>query len=86
MTDRSHATADREPEPADPCTPTEETALRPHRWFEVSLLALLVVSVLVRFGGLATDPPYSIVSTSGTFLTDEGWYSKSAQLHARFGD
>jgi hypothetical protein len=38
-----------------------------------------------RFLQIEIDPPHGIVSWSGEFLTDEGWYSKNAQLLARFG-
>ncbi len=58
---------------------------RPHRWFTVSLAVLLALTIVARFFAIEADAPYAIISHSGTFLTDEGWYTKSAQLHTRFG-
>lgn len=53
------------------------------------LLALLasaaIALIIARYLGIAIDPPYGIVSRSGTFLTDEGWWTKNAQLWAKFG-
>ena len=59
---------------------------RPHKWFTIALFALIVLSVALRFWNLEADPPYGIISDSGAFLTDEGWYSKSAQLHVKTGE
>lgn len=76
-------------EPTEPARDSGEfldPGLRAHRWFTWSLALLLLATVAVRFVRLDLDPPYGIVSNSGTFLTDEGWYGKSAQLHAKFGD
>lgn len=60
------------------------TARRRHL---TSLLLLVVVIGLMcaRYLFVAVDPPYGIVSQSGTFLTDEGWWTKNAQLWAKFG-
>lgn len=55
------------------------------RW-EWVLLGALLLAVGARFVRLEIDPPYNIISNSGEFLTDEGWYTKSAQLHAKFGE
>ncbi len=53
------------------------------RWSErhviVGLLALLAISCGLRFFGLDHDLGYDISSYSGTFITDEGWYHKSAR-------
>lgn len=59
---------------------------RPHLWYTIALAVLLAATLLVRYVALDMDPPYDIISRSGTFLTDEGWYSKSALLFVRFGE
>lgn len=58
---------------------------RPHHWFSASLLGILLLSFAVRAFHIEADPPYGLVQQSMTFLTDEGWYTKSSQLHAKFG-
>ena len=45
--------------------------------FPVLILLLIVCNVL-RFVGIENDPPYDIVSDSGSLLSDEGWYLKAA--------
>ncbi len=47
---------------------------------------LLALSVGLRFHHLECDLPYGIVSDSHTFVTDEGWYNKSALLLERFDE
>ncbi len=49
-------------------------------------LAALVAAVAARFVRLDIDAPYNLIGTWSEFLTDEGWYSKSAQLRVKFGD
>jgi len=60
--------------------------LRPHRWFTAALAVLLALLVAARFVFLQMDAPYTIISSSGAFLTDEGYYTKSALLFVRFGE
>jgi 4-amino-4-deoxy-L-arabinose transferase-like glycosyltransferase len=55
------------------------------RLLTAGLLAFLGVMAVARFVALTHDPAYAIVSPSATFLTDEGWYTKAAQLDAKFG-
>ena len=61
-----------------------------HRLREIGPLALLgamvVLLALLRLAGLETDPPYDIATDSGALITDEGWYTKSAQSLARDGE
>ncbi len=55
------------------------------RVFTALLSAALLLAVALRFFFLEADPPYGIVSTSGDFVTDEGWYAKGAILKVKFG-
>ncbi len=50
------------------------------------LLALLAVSCGLRLRGLDHDLAYDITSYSGSFITDEGWYNKSARSLALWGE
>ncbi len=63
-----------------------ERPATPPRLFRVILLVLLVASCGLRFRGLDHDLAYDITSYSGTFITDEGWYSKSARSLALWGE
>ncbi len=47
---------------------------------------LLALSCGLRFRGLDHDLAYDITSYSGTFITDEGWYNKSARSLALWGE
>lgn len=49
------------------------------------LKVIILLGLLARFIDLYHDAPYGIISTSATFWTDEGFYTKSAQLFTRFG-
>lgn len=55
------------------------------RWTRV-FAVLVAASVAVRFVALEADPPWGLIGRSGEFLSDEGWYTKSGQLRARFGE
>ncbi len=47
---------------------------------------LLALTCGLRFRGLDHDLAYDITSYSGTFITDEGWYNKSARSLALWGE
>ena len=49
------------------------------------LKVIILLGLLARFLDLYHDAPYGIISSSGTFWTDEGFYTKSAQLFLKFG-
>ena len=59
--------------------------LRRSTVFSALLLVLIIALCVLRFRHLGNDLPYGIVSHSTAFVTDEGWYTKSAQLLARYG-
>lgn len=54
----------------------------PMEWF---LLAALVAVLALRLVAIEADPPGGIVSQSGAFLSDEGYYLKAATLRHSFG-
>lgn len=63
------------------------TSTQPSAWCraDVLLAGLILVLLAGRWAWLAADLPYGIVSSSGDFESDEGWYTKSALLQTRFG-
>ncbi len=50
-----------------------------------TLAAAVAGLLLLRFVAIERDPPGGIVTSSGAFLTDEGYYLKAAALHHAFG-
>lgn len=54
--------------------------------FSCFLSTILLVLVSLRFFQIETDPPYGIVSWSSDVFTDEGWWTKNAQIWAKFGE
>jgi 4-amino-4-deoxy-L-arabinose transferase-like glycosyltransferase len=72
---------------------SQDSSLSPRQGLEsrrlsasgVLLLVALAALCGLRFRHLDHDLPYNIVSASGSFVTDEGWYNKSAQLLIRYG-
>lgn len=58
---------------------------KPIQWGEWLLAGLVVLLVAARFVFPHLDPPAGIAAPGGFYLTDEGWYSKAAQLFVKFG-
>ncbi|MBM4037607.1 MAG: phospholipid carrier-dependent glycosyltransferase [Planctomycetes bacterium] len=50
-----------------------------------TLAAAVTGLLLLRFVAIERDPPGGIATTSGAFLTDEGYYLKAAALYHAFG-
>ncbi len=64
-------------------SPNQPTLLK--SFLLVALLVFLVVSNVLRFWHIENDPPFGIVTRSGSILTDEGWYLKASANQAKFG-
>ena len=55
------------------------------RWLNGILAAVVAGLLLLRFAAIERDPPGGILSSSGAFVTDEGYYLKAAALCHSFG-
>jgi len=59
--------------------------MRARNWLSGALAAMVAVLLALRFADIQADPPGGIVSPSGAFLGDEGFYLKAARLYHAFG-